>query len=231
MRAAAFIIGAMATLSLSACATVSAPAATTGFMARGEAVAAPSGFQDFCQRDASACAAPALTADSRPGPSLKPADWALLKKVNDEVNRRIQPREDAEIYGVPERWIDPLAAHLNDASFTADGDCEDYALAKRDLLVAAGWPEDKLFYAVAYDRNVGLHAVLIARTATADLVLDSRTPWIVAWTKAPYVWLKRQTAGGSTDWVRPYDFKQPNVQFAGVSDADESVTAALAASR
>ena len=48
----------------------------------------------------------------------------------------VQHRTDLYQYGVPEFWT--VAGKF--------GDCEDYALAKRNALLNAGWPKDKLGY-------------------------------------------------------------------------------------
>ena len=54
-----------------------------------------------------------------------------LKAVNDRVNTTVEPVTDQDNYGVAERWTYPTNGR---------GDCEDYVLLKRKLLVSAGWP-------------------------------------------------------------------------------------------
>jgi predicted transglutaminase-like cysteine proteinase len=107
-------------------------------------------------------------------------------------------------HGVEELWIDPLAPRLLDAKYVADGDCEDFAIAKRDALRATGWPPESMFLAVGYHQRYGLHVALIVRTNEGDLVLDSRSPWIRSWKDTPYIWTKRQVSGNSMAWVKPY---------------------------
>jgi len=182
-------------------------------MAEGASVAAPSGFAALCRESEDACtgrvarAAPAASAtyDAQAGPVTLTADkWAALQRLNRSLNTRVRPASDEALYHVDERWIDPLAGHLFDSAYVAAGDCEDVALAKRDALEASGWPTRDMFLAVGYHRELGLHTVLVVRTDRGDLVLDSRTPWVSTWSEAPYIWTKRQLAGDSEQWVKPY---------------------------
>jgi predicted transglutaminase-like cysteine proteinase len=128
----------------------------------------------------------------------------VLERVNRDVNTRIRSVSDKAAHGVEELWVDPLAARLLDAGYVADGDCEDYAIAKRDALRATGWPPESMFLAVGYHQRYGLHVALVVRTTEGDLVLDSRSPWIRSWKDTPYIWTKRQLSGNAMAWVKPY---------------------------
>ncbi len=190
---------------LTACATVTAPppsaARVASFMEQGREVVAPSGMVALCAQDPSACP---RAADDRLRAAepvqLTAEHWALLDKVNRDVNDQIHPASDEAVYGVDERWTNPLLQKTSNRAFVS-GDCEDYALAKRDALLAAGWPAESLFMAVGLHDRLGLHTVLVARTSRGDMVLDSRTPWIVGFNDAPYLWIKRQVAADSLRWV------------------------------
>lgn len=164
----------------------------------GEAVEAPRGFVEMCQENAQLCG---LQKASYQAPGI---DWGadtaasmrLLNIVNRKVNREVNQVSDRMSVGVDERWNRPIETRSG-----LKGDCEDIAIEKRERLVAAGFPEHDLFFAVVYRRDIGLHAVLVARTAAGDMVLDSRSPWIVEWAKAPYVWVKRQDPGSPMTWA------------------------------
>jgi len=181
-----------------------ATAAAAPRMTVGADVAAPSGFREFCAREPDGCAGREARSDAAPL-VVEAGRKALLQQVNREVNDLIAPDDDARIYGVSEMWVNPLADQARGARRQARGDCEDYALAKRDRLIALGWAPEALFLAVGYHQSYGLHAVLIARTDEGDMVLDSRTPWIEPWSQTAYVWVKRQLAADSAVWVRPYE--------------------------
>ncbi len=120
---------------------------------------------------------------------------SLIKTVNKQVNRHVTQMTDFKSSGVGEYWQrlqDPLPV----------GDCEDIAIEKRIRLTDAGFPAERLFYAVAFVRNIGLHTVLVARMDDGDYVLDSLTPRIVRWEDAHYVWLRKQVAGSPLRWER-----------------------------
>ena len=70
----------------------------------------------------------------------------------------------------------------------ARGDCEDFALEKRERLIALGWDRQALALAVAYSPETGLHAVLIAQTDHGDFVLDNLHDEPLAPESANYEW-------------------------------------------
>ena len=53
------------------------------------------------------------------------------------------------------------------------GDCEDYALAKRNALLNAGWPKDKLGLCVCYTQSGEGHCVLWVDTDKGSFILDN----------------------------------------------------------
>jgi predicted transglutaminase-like cysteine proteinase len=216
------IAASMAGLLAAACASVPAPDPVTEavaprapfaitFMETGPATPAPTGFSVMCQRSTDAClgalfGAHAEVADRAEAvPVILTAErLAVLERVNRDVNTRIHSVTDKAAHGVEELWVDPLATRLLDTRYVADGDCEDYAIAKRDALRATGWPPESMFLAVGYHQRFGLHVALVVRTNQGDLVLDSRSPWIRSWKDTPYIWTKRQLSGNALAWVKPY---------------------------
>lgn len=64
----------------------------------------------------------------------RPCSFELAAQIHRAVNSATDYASDAEQFGVPERW-EPASGR---------GDCEDYALAKRSRLLAAGWPNDRM---------------------------------------------------------------------------------------
>ncbi len=63
--------------------------------------------------------------------------YKLAERINSDVNASVSYKTDLEQYSKPEYWVEA-------GTF---GDCEDYALLKRALLLNAGWPQDKQFLA------------------------------------------------------------------------------------
>ncbi|CAN5366366.1 hypothetical protein BH10PSE5_BH10PSE5_03240 [soil metagenome] len=172
-----------------------APALATGGLG-----AADLGERELSSFGMAALPAPAVDAPAAP----KPADAAakplaerlkMLASVNSYVNQHVVQRTDMQNYGVEEYWT------RSGVGPGATGDCEDVATEKRQQLIEQGYPVEDLFYAVAYRRDIGLHAVLVAHTETGDLVLDGRTSRIVSWDKAGYNWVKRQAQNDPSSWV------------------------------
>jgi predicted transglutaminase-like cysteine proteinase len=66
-------------------------------------------------------------------------DDGRLQAVNQFFNRRIQFRDDAEVWGLPDYWASPL-----ELLEKGQGDCEDYVIAKYFSLLSMGMPSAKL---------------------------------------------------------------------------------------
>ena len=135
--------------------------------------------------------AAATAGDARPI-KLDATAWALLKSVNDEVNRRIQPITDKDHWGVPERW---------DLPSDGKGDCEDYALLKQKILIEKGFPVGALLMTVVIDRDGAGHAVLTAVTDRGDFVLDNQDETILPWLDTGYRFVKRQSMQDPNVWA------------------------------
>lgn len=118
--------------------------------------------------------------------------WADLVRINKWVNEHIKPITDLEHYGVVEKWTYP-----DDGS----GDCEDYVLLKRRLLITAGWPREALLITVVREKNGDGHAVLTVRTDKGDFILDNQNASILLWSETSYRFVKRQSQSNQNVWV------------------------------
>lgn len=136
-----------------------------------------------------------------------------LEGINLAVNHSVEPVTDLELYGVSDFWTLPV---------NGKGDCEDYALMKRHMLIKAGWPASALLMTVVLDERKEGHAILTVRTATGDYILDNKTDQIVLWYKTPYHFVMRQSFLDPKSWVA-LDPAQttPPVGIAGVGKADD----------
>lgn len=114
-----------------------------------------------------------------------------LDVVNRTVNRRVAPFTDEEIYGISEYWTVP----------TTKGDCEDYALLKREELAHRGWPRSSLLLTVVRDEAGEGHAVLTVRTQQGDFVLDNKIADVRLWSETPYEFVMRQSYVDPMVWV------------------------------
>jgi len=95
--------------------------------------------------------------------------------VNNYVNARVRFVDDRVQFGVADRWLMP-----SETLARGQGDCEDFALAKRAMLRTAGVAERDLYLVVLKDLSRRAdHAVLVVRAAGRFLVLDNGTDRIV----------------------------------------------------
>jgi predicted transglutaminase-like cysteine proteinase len=100
---------------------------------------------------------------------------AKLEAINSYVNARVRFVDDRIQFGVADRWL-PASETLA----RGRGDCEDFALAKRAMLRAAGVQDRDLYLVVLKDLSRRAdHAVLVVRASGRFLVLDNGTDRIV----------------------------------------------------
>jgi predicted transglutaminase-like cysteine proteinase len=149
----------------------------------------PVGYVTFCKEQQPECQPGQRFADRQ---QLDPAKARELDEVNRYVNAAIAPVTDQDLYGKVELWTYPTAGK---------GDCEDYVLLKRRMLIARGWPESTLLITVVRDENNEGHAVLTARTDQGDLVLDNKRDEILAWSKTAYTFIKQQSDRNPLVWT------------------------------
>jgi predicted transglutaminase-like cysteine proteinase len=149
----------------------------------------PIGYVVFCRSHEAECRPAHRFADQI---QLTRAKSQEIERVNTAVNQAIAPVTDLELYGQPEVWAYPDANK---------GDCEDYVLLKRRLLIARGYPESALLITVVRDENNEGHAVLTVRTDKGDFILDNKSSEVKRWADTPYTFVKRQSARNPLLWI------------------------------
>ena len=122
---------------------------------------------------------------------LTPDKLGELETINRYVNTSITPASDTELYGVREYWALP----------TNRGDCEDYALLKRQKLIESGFPKSALLITVVKEQNGDGHSVLTVKTDRGDYVLDNLNNQVRLWNKTNYRFVKRQSQENQNVWV------------------------------
>jgi predicted transglutaminase-like cysteine proteinase len=130
-------------------------------------------------------------------PAMTAEFWRQLESVNRSVNAGVRSVSDRAHYGVEDFWELPFQGGGN------AGDCEDYVLQKRQMLLARGIPMTALSVALVRASWGEEHAVLLVHSAQGDYVMDNLTPWIKPWTEVSYNWIKWQSANNPEIWVRP----------------------------
>jgi predicted transglutaminase-like cysteine proteinase len=200
------VLAAAAVLALGGCGTVSPLSHQVASdlpqridpLPQGTPSAAPAGFVAFCTNDPDQCEPGAV---SYAVLTLEPSAWRLLSDVNGSVNASVRSESDERHYGRPEVWTIALDGF---------GDCEDFALTKRKMLIDAGLPEPALRLAAVVTLEGEQHLVLTVATNRGDFVLDNLTNDILPWNRIGYAWLARQDARGRLGWVS-FNGRKPDV--------------------
>lgn len=149
-------------------------------------VAPPSGARSLCQNYNWAC-----TSSKRAVTSSAP-ESAIVKKVNLQINRSVREVSDQSQYQRVEHWALPTSL---------GGDCEDFALIKKQELQRYGVDPKRLLLATVLDINRNSHAVLVYRTTKGDFVLDNVTNDIRRWHDTGYIFLRMQDPTEPRRWV------------------------------
>lgn len=123
-----------------------------------------SAYDDFCKSAEGKC---------ETSPNMLSVEWdpevaKLLNDVNDEINKKYPYKLDMENFGVQDKW----------GLLKEFGDCDDYAVTKRDRLLSDIPPAAMMIGLVK--TKEGAHAVLIVRTTDGDKVLDNRFDKVVS---------------------------------------------------
>jgi predicted transglutaminase-like cysteine proteinase len=182
---------ALATLTVAGPANSTAQAASDHelFIALGAPTRPPIGWVDFCVEYAPECETKPLEARDV---VLTPKAWKDLAQINKWVNESVWPITDMDHWGVVERWNYPDDGY---------GDCEDYVLLKRKMLLQAAWPRQALLITVVRDRNGDGHAVLTVKTDRGEFILDNQNPEILLWSETGYHFVKRQSQNDPNSWI------------------------------
>ncbi|MCA2376677.1 transglutaminase-like cysteine peptidase [Agrobacterium sp. 22-211-1] len=155
------------------------------FMSTSRPTIAPIAFAKFCDNAADQCA----RIGDRDTIELTKQKRTELQRINSEINSAIV--YVGELEGQDEWKLNP-----------ASGDCDDYAVTKRQRLLRAGWPSGALRIATARTPSGIGHAVLVVSTTQGDLVLDNRTNVVKPWKAVDLKWIKIQSHENPRVWLK-----------------------------
>jgi len=155
----------------------------------GDTTRSPIGWVEFCADNPGDCRGGVTQARDI---VMTQTAWKDLLRVNRWVNDTIKPMTDMDHWGVVERWSYPTDGY---------GDCEDYVLLKRKMLMDAGWPREALLITVVRDKKGEGHAVLTVKSDKGEFILDNQNEEVVAWTDTGYRFVKRQSQSDPNAWV------------------------------
>jgi predicted transglutaminase-like cysteine proteinase len=147
-----------------------------------------------------------------------------LELVNNFVNHRVHYTDDSKRFGRPDVW-----SSANDTLRSGRGDCEDYAIAKLQMLRAAGFAQRDLYLVIVRDlvRRAD-HAVLIARAAGHMYLLDDGTDEVLDSKTVPD-YRPILTFASYGEWTHGYRIKEAPAVATMASDDQRSRSASLLA--
>lgn len=155
------------------------------FMTTSRPTIAPIAFTQFCDNAADQC----VRIGDRDTVELTKQKRAELQRINSEINTAIV--YVSELAGQDEWKLSPTS-----------GDCDDYAVTKRQRLLRAGWPSGALRTATARTMSGIGHAVLFVSTTQGDMVLDNRTNVVKPWKSVDPKWIKIQSHENPRVWLK-----------------------------
>jgi predicted transglutaminase-like cysteine proteinase len=151
----------------------------------------PFAYIQFCVHHRSQCANTSGKLAMKGGAvKLTPKLQRQLASVNARVNSRMK--------GVVDKGSDKWAIGGK------SGDCEDFALTKRAMLIAAGWPSRALSMTVVKTAWGEGHAVLSVHTSSGTMVLDNLARTVKPLRNAGYRVVAMQ-GGSAMQWTRRVD--------------------------
>jgi predicted transglutaminase-like cysteine proteinase len=160
------------------------------YAAVGGQTTVPYGWIDFCQRYKGECETGAAAPMDI---NLSAKAQGEIERINKWVNGSVEPVSDMDHWGVADQWDYPS---------DGKGDCEDYALMKRRMLIALGFPRQALLMTVVKDEHNEGHAILTVKTNRGEFVLDNLNSEIKPWSDTGYRFVKRQSQNDENIWVQ-----------------------------
>jgi len=154
----------------------------------------PIGWHNLCRTQPEECRAGAQQAVNV---ELTPQARRLLTAVTRLANHAILAETDDDHYHLDRKALVDWWTYPDDGA----GDCSDYMLLKRKLLIEAGWPRSAALATVVIDRDGEGHAVLTVTTDQGDFILDNLTDKLLRWDETGYAYVKRQSREDENVWV------------------------------
>jgi predicted transglutaminase-like cysteine proteinase len=158
----------------------------------GGGVMPPFAYIQFCVHHRAACSASSghLAMVGWGHVKLTSRLQTQLASINSRVNSNMRAKSDKGA----DKW----------SIGGKTGDCEDYAMTKRALLIAAGWPSRALSLTKVRTAWGEGHAVLSVRTSAGTLVLDNLARSVKSINSVPYSIVAMQ-GGSAMQWTRRSD--------------------------
>jgi predicted transglutaminase-like cysteine proteinase len=117
-----------------------------------------------------------------------------LRMVQQEISQRVHWSHDLDNMGVADFW-----ANAGETLRRGTGDAEDIAIAKMQVLKAAGFDPKDLYISVGRHSSRGAHILLLARTASGFFALDDRDGMVPASQNSKFTPI--MTLGQGMSWI------------------------------
>jgi predicted transglutaminase-like cysteine proteinase len=174
----------------------------TSWQPTGSRTRIPIGWYNLCQAQADECQAGPQRAVNV---EFTQETRKLLGTVTTLANHTIQAQTDDEHYHIDRKTLVDWWTYPDDGA----GDCSDYMMLKRKMLIEAGWPRSAALATVVIDQHGEGHAVLTVTTDQGDFVLDNLTDKVLRWDQTGYAYVKRQSREDENVWVAIKDGDDP----------------------
>ncbi|WP_294120719.1 transglutaminase-like cysteine peptidase [Sphingomonas sp.] len=119
---------------------------------------------------------------------------AKLRLVQQEISESVHWSHDLDNMGVADFW-----ANAGETLRRGTGDAEDIAIAKMQVLKAAGFDPKDLYISIGRHSSRGAHILLLARTASGFFALDDKDGMIPAAQDTKFTPI--MTIGQGMSWV------------------------------
>ena len=117
-----------------------------------------------------------------------------LRMVQQEISQRVHWSHDLDNMGVADFW-----ANAGETLRRGSGDAEDIAIAKMQVLKAAGFDPKDLYISVGRHSARGAHILLLARTASGFFALDDKDGMVPASQNTKFTPI--MTLGQGMSWI------------------------------
>ena len=119
---------------------------------------------------------------------------AKLRLVQQEISQSVRWSHDLENMGVADFW-----ANAGETLRRGTGDAEDIAIAKMQVLKAAGFEPKDLYISIGRHSSRGAHILLLARTASGFFALDDKDGMVPASQNTRFTPI--MTIGQGMSWI------------------------------
>jgi len=117
-----------------------------------------------------------------------------LRMVQQEISQAVRWSHDLDNMGVADFW-----ANAGETLRRGTGDAEDIAIAKMQVLKAAGFDPKDLYISIGRHSSRGAHILLLARTAGGFFALDDKDGMLLASQDTKFTPI--MTIGQGMSWV------------------------------